>query len=553
MADPNHVTLDETKRRAGWIASSSYGCYALLLIPIILFLGSLYIPPKMNLDSLVGFLVLHSMLGGGAFNCLTEPDPANIANNIVTFLTIWSPGQYLVPGIFISFGADFGLALSLTALIATLIGLLGWIQVARSFAVSSFVLFVFVLGLSTFSYVTLPFRNYTGGEVLLFAVAPWSLYAMRWAANKPPILTLAISLLSVALLFFVKLTGLIVFAANVGAISLLALASQRRLSLSTLAMWVASATGLLCFIMFWVARGPVAASESTFTLSWFPFLFSLSGVAFSGISGFDFLEWSLGHPWIGIIRHPWVGIISGLDPATIESLSHVLGPLGLLLIVWVWIRLRHTRYREMAALLLTIILLYAIAMAGIYLRGRVLATATMSPEDRYFRYAGILFFLLLLTAIDQSRLPLAKSLAWILVVMLGLFGLKQSATGALAQMRVSHATYGIYQDIVSPAILDYLRSEVARNSLQSPIAVVPSVLAGLSLPARFRILRNFTIEPLETTVPSEWAGRAERIFVIVPEETLLDGKAQAILRSFSGYRFDNWRQMKLDGMIIYTQ
>jgi len=493
------------------------------------------------------------MLGGGAFNCLTEPDPANIANNIVTFLTIWSPGQYLVPGIFISFGTDFGLALSLTALIATLIGLLGWIQVARSFAVSSFVLFVFVLGLSTFSYVTLPFRNYTGGEVLLFAVAPWSLYAMRWAANKPPILTLAISLLSVALLFFAKLTGLIVFAANVGAISLLALASQRRLSLSTLAMWVASATGLLCFIMFWVARGPVAASDSTFTLSWFPFLFSLSGVAFSGISGFDFLEWSLGHPWVGIIRHPWVGIISGLDPATIESLSHVLGPLGLLLIVWVWIRLRHTRYREMAALLLTIILLYAIAMAGIYLRGRVLATATMSPEDRYFRYAGILFFLLLLTAIDQSRLPLAKSLAWILVVMLGLFGLKQSATGALAQMRVSHATYGIYQDIVSPAILDYLRSEVARNSLQSPIAVVPSVLAGLSLPARFRILRNFTIEPLETTVPSVWAGRAERIFVIVPEETLLDGKAQAILRSFSGYRFDNWRQMKLDGMIIYTQ
>jgi len=231
----------------------------------------------------------------------------------------------------------------------------------------------------------------------------------------------------------------------------------------------------------------------------------------------------------------------------------VLGPLGLLLIVWVWIRLRHTRYREMAALLLTIILLYAIAMAGIYLRGRVLATATMSPEDRYFRYAGILFFLLLLTAIDQSRLPLAKSLAWILVVMLGLFGLKQSATGALAQMRVSHATYGIYQDIVSPAILDYLRSEVARNSLQSPIAVVPSVLAGLSLPARFRILRNFTIKPLETTVPSVWAGRAERIFVIVPEEMLLDGKAQAILRSFSGYRFDNWRQMKLDGMIIYTQ
>ena len=95
----------------------------------------------------------------GAFNSITAPDPANIANDVVTFLTWWSPGQYLVPGSFIWLGTSYGLALSLTALIATLIGVVGWIQVARSFAVSSFVLFVFVLGLSTFSYVTLSLPN----------------------------------------------------------------------------------------------------------------------------------------------------------------------------------------------------------------------------------------------------------------------------------------------------------------------------------------------------------------------------------------------------------
>ena len=205
----------------------------------------------------------------------------------------------------------------------------------------------------------------------------------------------------------------------------------------------------------------------------------------------------------------------------------------------------------MATLLLAIIVLYAIAMTAIFLRRQVLAPLWL--EERYLRYAGILFFLLLLTAIDQWRLPLAKGLAWILVIMLGVFGLKQSATGAYAQMRASHTTFGIYQDVVSPAILDYMRSEIARNNLQRPIAVVPSPLAALSLPTQFRILRNFPIEPLESTVPNAWAGRAERIFVIVPEETLLGGKAQAILRSFTGYRFDNWRQMNLDGMIIYTQ
>src|SRR5262249_55027487 len=151
----------------------------------------------------------------------------------------------LVPSTFIWLGTNYGLALSLTTLLATLIGVLGWIQVARSFAVSSFVVFVFIFGLNTFQYVTYPFRVYTGGEVLLFAAAPWSLYAMRWAANKPPILCLAISLLSVALLFFAKLTALIVFATNVMAISLLALVSQRRLSSSTITMWVASAIAAL--------------------------------------------------------------------------------------------------------------------------------------------------------------------------------------------------------------------------------------------------------------------------------------------------------------------
>src|SRR5262249_44142594 len=158
---------------------------------------------------------------------------------------------------------------------------------------SSFVLFIFVLGLSTFPYVTQRFLMYWGGEVLLFAIAPWSLYAMRWAANKPPILCFTISLLSAALLFFAKLTGLIVFAPNVVAISLGALASQRRLSSSTIAMWVASVIAALCFMVFWNARGPVPAGGSNFSFSWFPIWFSVTATAFSGTYG---LELFLRHP-----------------------------------------------------------------------------------------------------------------------------------------------------------------------------------------------------------------------------------------------------------------
>jgi hypothetical protein len=39
----------------------------------------------------------------------------------------------------------------------------------------------------------------------------------------------------------------------------------------------------------------------------------------------------------------------------------------------------------------------------------------------------------------------------------------------------------------------------------------------------------------------------------VTEEMLLNDEAEAILRSFTDYDFDNWSQTKLGGMIIYSQ
>jgi hypothetical protein len=516
---------DDVKRRHNSTALLDYSCYVLLLVPIILFLGSLYIPPTMISDSGAGFLALRNLLEGGAFNYFRAPDPANIANDVVTFMTWWSPGQYLMPGIFIWLGTSYGIALSLTTLIATLIGVVGWIRVARSFAVSSFVLFVFVLGLNTFPYVTEHFLRYWGGELLLFATAPWSLYAMLWSTNKPSILCFTISLLSAALLFFAKLAGLIVFATNVVAISLITLVNHRRLDSSIIAMWMASAIAALCFMIFWVGADSVTAVMRTIPFSWFPILFSVAGAAFSGIYGVDLF---VGHPWMQI---------------NVLWATALLGPLGLLLMVWVWHRLRHTRYRNMTVLLLTIISMYSIVTSiTLYLWG------VISFEDRHFRYAGILFFLLLLTAVDQWRVPLAKGLVLAVVIVLGLYGLRNYATFAYAQMRAGYydPMSGISQEM-SPAILEYMRSEVTRHNFQRPIAAIPQPSAAISLP-RFRIiLIGWDRQPLK------WVGRAEKIFVVVPEEMLLNNEAEAILRSFTDYDFGNWSRIKLGGMIIYTQ
>ena len=220
-----------------------------------------------------------------------------------------------------------------------------------------------------------------------------------------------------------------------------------------------------------------------------------------------------------------------------------------MLMMWVWLRLRRTSYREMTILLLGIIVLHTIAVAALYLRG-----AGVSFDERHFRYAGILFFLLILTAIDQWRVPWAKALACIPIIVLGFYGLKQYVTDAYAQMQRGYydRITGVSQDI-SPTILEYMRSEVQQHHFQHPVAVIPLPGVALSLPQFRIIILAAQFLSLEKINALKFAGRAEKIFVLVPAEIRATGKAEAMLHSFTGYEFDSWRQIDLDSMIIYTQ
>ena len=511
--------------------------YFSLLVPIILFFISLYISPSMYSDSGFGFLALRSMLEGGAFNGITEPDPANIANDVTTFLTWWSPGQYLVPGAFVWLGTDYGTALSLTAVISTVIGVIGWGQVARSFAVSPFVLSVFLFGLATFRYVTLPFRIYNGGEVLLFAVAPWCLYWMRRSINKTSAICFAISLFCAALLFVAKLTGLVVFGANVLAISLLELIRQRRVTPSIVAMWLACGIAALCFQVFWLSRGSVPAGGSGFAVTWPAIWLTASGAAFSGFSVQDLLRW--------LLLHPSSPILSDLS-----SISYLLGPLALFLMIAVWFGLRDTRYRGMAISLFAIIAIYMVGIATMNFRG-----AAVGFDERHFRYVGILFFLLLLVAVDQWRVRAIKGLALASIGAFAAYGLFSYANGAgeLMEGRYYDPQSGTSQMIVSPTVLQFLRSEMTQHNWQNAIAVLPSPEAAISLP-RFRIIANsLDFTPLEKIAGEKRAGHAEKIYVIVQRKMLENGKSEALLTSFVDYDPRSWSQLEMDGMVIYSQ
>ncbi len=517
--------------------------YVALLVPITLFILSLFIRPQVSYDPAYGFAALRSMLDGGSFNYITTPNPGNIANDIETFLTWWSPGQYLVPGLFVRLGASYGVAASLTTLIATIVGVLGWAQIARRFDISCFALFLFILGLVTFNYSTGPFHRYTGGEVIVFAVLPWCLTALQWAVQERPAVSFATSVLVATVLFFAKLSGLVAFVANVAGISLYLVLRLRRPTSSLLAMWAGSAVaGLFCLI-FWLSRGHTPVGNSAYAFTWPVIWYPISAAAFSGFSMQDLLGWRF--------LHASAPILSG----NIAS-SYVLGPLGLLLIGWVWLQLRNTRNRSLVSLLLLIIAFYTATIAALYFRAGP-ATASLPFEARYSRYAGILFFLLLLVAIDQWRGLLARIIAMLIVGFFGAYGLSSYAKAAREIMRDRQydQASGISMSSVSPVVLAYLRSELAEHRWHNAVAVVPAPWAAMGLP-NFRIILGFYYmdnTSLEQIARKRWSGRSEKIFVIVNEKMRAKGKAEAVLRTFVDYDFDKWSEIDMGGMIVYSQ
>lgn len=512
--------------------------YLLLLIPLVLFVVSLQVRPTINFDSGSGFLVLRSMLAGGRFNDAITPDPANIANDISTYQTWWSPGQYLVPGIFVWCGASYGVAVCLTALICTLTGALGWAKVAQRFAVTPFVLFWFVFGLVTFRYTTLAFRIYNGGETLLFAAAPWCFLWLRDAAERSPLACFTISLLAAIVLFFAKLTGLIVFAADVVAIGLFQIVQQRRITKAAIAMATAAAVAALLLFAFWLARGRVPAQGDALSITGPALLMPLAATAFSGVSGLNLLDW--------LLMRPSAPILSDFNMA-----SYVLGPLGLFVMVLTWRRLRNTGYRPMAILLFAIMALYAATLAASYLRG-----SHISYDERHFRYVGILFFLLALVALDRGCGPAGRILAPFAVAFFGLYGVASYAVDVketIARHSFDRQS-GLTQEIVAPAALDYLRSQMAEHDWQRAIAVLPTPRVIVALP-RYRIIvaPQLATASIDSIAARQWSGRAEKIFVMVEGQRQGDAKVAALLKSFVAYGQDKWERVVIDGTTIYSQ
>ena len=499
---------------------------------------SLLVPPFIDWDSANGFLAWRGTLLGAA-NSIISPDPANIARDMVWFLTVWSPGQYLVPGAISLLGVPLGIAMTLTVVLALWVSLTGWVMVVRTFAPRTGLALLIVVLIGSFHYSTHAFSTYLGGEILLQAATPWLvLTAYRVPEmHAAPAVLLAAGAIFFA--FFAKLTGLIVVSAALMAGSIVSLTFGRRITHGMIGSALGALAGLAILYLAFLSRGPTAASGA----SW--------SVPFNSIAIASLVPWVAGLSWsdpIGLIFFPSTNFF--YMPAAYLAF---LGPPALLVagLVLFW-RPQTSSEEKFRAFSLWFYALVAAVFILIFIRG-----SAISLEERHFRSTGTLLFVCaLMSALAAGTPRWAKGLFLALCTLMALYGLGSFSYHEMttAQGQSLDRMSWTNQRIFDPAAINFAREVYAREGRDS-LFVLPSYQMAVTLPVGARILVvDLTYEGDKSKIAGHYYGRLPgHVVVLILKSTSDTSEGRALLSAFTDYDPRAWKRKSFADMNVFVQ
>ena len=508
---------------------------------VVMTTGALLVPPAMTVDTGWGFLAMRGWLQGAGFSVVREPNPADIATDIDTLVTWWSPGQYLVPALFRSFGLSVGAALALTSGLAYFAALSGWTVLLRRVGASAGSAAIVVTTLACVRYSTRPFDVYNGGEVLLQGVLPWMLLGALAACRRPVAVAVALGAALALVGFVAKLTGLIVAIAAVGAAVVHHFAITRRASAPSVGLVVGAITVVACVQLLWISAAPSAASPGQRTAHLADAFFLLIA---SGSSGFGLAD--LG-AWLFMARP----VPFATDRAGAVALVAAIPACVVFLVV------ASTAVRSSApaagSLRLFIVLFAAIYLS--MLAVIVLGGGQVSIDERHLRSAGTALLVLAIVVAVDAPLDRWKRAALLGVVAVACtYGVRSHANYAwmLSSSDRVDARSRTVQNI-APDALAYVQKEAVRRG-PSGIVVLPSPEIGVALPDGTRTLGTvIEWDSLESLERKRYSGRSTKgIVLIVPAHHADDAKGRAMRHMFAAYRESEWRRHEFGATVVFT-
>jgi len=484
--------------------------------------------PWLVSDTATGLLAWQSWCAGGPWNCVLEPSPDDLTRDVPLWISWWSPGQYVWPGIFLSLGLPLGAALIASAVVASWIRSLGLFLFLRALEVEARPAALAAAVEAAGWQIFWSFGMYSGGETAQAAIIPWVFLAVahlrgrtRWWLLALPALLLAAA--------FVKHTA---FIAGLAAVAWLWWESNLRSRGGWRTGAVSAAlAGLAVLLARWavgawiIGAGPTPSGAGQVHHGWalalaYPVVAPLSAATGVGsIVGrvFAILNWTA-DGWHRIA--PWVVAVV---------------PLCLAAYAWIF---RHCPSGPLRRLLLVMMAVYAAALAFLYARG-----ASVSLEDRHFRPAGMLV-VAAVSAIACSTSNLRRSVRFCLAFALAgtaAYGLAAEAARARSLFRLARVSpAGLTQPELTPAAAAELRRRDAERGPFGQIIFCASPQFALEVQHSRLIATDAGSRPVSWFEPRRWRGRAPHLLLVLPAGWSNDPRLAAVCACFPAYAPAEW-------------
>ena len=511
-------------------------CGPALLPPLVVFvLGCVWGSPQLSPDTATGLLAWHDFVGGGPWNCVVEPSPADLATTIANPVTWWSPGQYAVPGLLISAGLSSGLAFLIVALCSAWSFTLGVVRLARELGAPADAAPWMAFGAAGAWHTLYAFGFFIGGEVLLAAVWPW-IFLAAWRLRGSP----------VKLVCFLP--------------PLLLLGSFAKHSFAIYAL------GLLAFLGLEAARGrwrePKYLARAAWPLAAAALLYALGRAALfaSGPSPSDpgqsphTLASALGFSAVApILAATGGGSLAGrafaLDSVDADHGWRGLGAfLAILSPLPLFAYLRLAFEKKPLSRLTGLVCLVTCAVLGLL----VARGAAISLEDRHYRPAGALLLVLVGAAAVEARGPW-RTAARALIIATVVFGFATAVSRHRVLHRLGRAGEEGFSVVdCSPAVQAEIR-KIGRDTRTSHgVLYLPYPPLGLLAPTGDIIASDARNRGLDWIAERPYLGEVPALTLVLPAYYDADGRGDALRASFRAWRREDWTMRPLDGWNFWT-
>ncbi len=503
---------------------------AAFTLHLVCMVGAWFCPPMLNSDSATGFLVWDHWAQGGAWNHMFIPDAANIARDSSVFQAWWSPGQYVITAPLQWLGLSLGHSVAVGGFLITAIGLLGYWRFMLHFGFSAATAGWAVLAIACNWTFTMTYGDYRGGEPALLGVLPWLILATQWTLAKP-----WRSWLLLPVLYWVgnmaKNTYIPIAAGLIAGFRAEYIwgrpivTSAKVIEVGRWLGWMVLGHFLLWLTYLRLGTNPTAFGGGTFNSGlWLGAVEVLSFPLTSAIS----LGATLGR----IFLFPGHPILQSLDQ--LWPLYTVLAIAGVVLEVALF-RQEFARRKTYAWMLLGVLVSFtAFYFLIYYMRGGD------GFEERFFRPIGIL---LIPALVEFARTYQRRWAAYVVTAALAfasLYGVASAANRARYIRSVANSgERHITQNVVSREafqVLLALDRSLPRNSL----LVVPSPEVALDLTHTRVMPTHAVMTPPKQLAAAQYHGRVGDLVVLVDEAMEGQGKAAALLNSFTDYPRDSW-------------